>query len=148
MERSTSRRSFLNNLLLSWFGLLVLPVIYIIGKYIYPPILNSSKILNIAVAKIGDLAPNTGKLVKFGQKPVMLVRTSSGQYRAYSAVCTHLGCTITYKPGKENFYCNCHGGTYNLDGKVIAGPPPKPLHPYKVSLRDDQIVLTNIIDFS
>ena len=48
-------------------------------------------------------------------------------YRALSATCTHLGCRVTWNEGKSQYICPCHGGVYDREGKVVAGPPPEPL---------------------
>ena len=63
--------------------------------------------------------------------PDILIRGSDGSLKAFSAVCTHAGCTVGYENG--TIVCPCHGGEYNAEtGEVIAGPPPAPLEPKKV----------------
>lgn len=63
--------------------------------------------------------------------PDILIRDSAGNLKAFSAVCTHAGCTVGYENG--TIICPCHGGEYNPEtGEVIAGPPPAPLEPKKV----------------
>jgi thiosulfate dehydrogenase [quinone] large subunit len=58
--------------------------------------------------------------------PDILIRDSSGNLKAFSAVCTHAGCTVGYQGGV--IYCPCHGGEYSAEtGQVIAGPPPSGL---------------------
>lgn len=58
--------------------------------------------------------------------PDILIRDSSGNLKAFSAVCTHAGCTVGYEGGV--IVCPCHGGEYSAEtGEVIAGPPPAPL---------------------
>ena len=58
--------------------------------------------------------------------PDILIRDSSGDLKAFSAVCTHAGCTVGYEGGV--IVCPCHGGEYSAEtGEVIAGPPPAPL---------------------
>lgn len=52
---------------------------------------------------------------------------------AVAQTCTHNGCTINYSPGSMTFVCPCHGGTYDLNGNVIAGPPPYPVKKYNVT---------------
>jgi Rieske Fe-S protein len=71
----------------------------------------------------------------FGGKPCLVVRTPDGQLRAFNAECTHADCTVEFRPEKEDIFCNCHNGVYDLNGRNISGPPPKPLKAYEVTLR-------------
>ena len=50
-----------------------------------------------------------------------------GEVKAISPRCTHLGCQVSWNAGREQFLCPCHGGVYNSQGEVVAGPPPEPL---------------------
>jgi cytochrome b6-f complex iron-sulfur subunit len=67
---------------------------------------------------------------------IYVVRSPQGFY-ALSAVCTHLGCLTVYKPESGDIACPCHGSEFNRDGKVIAGPAPRPLPWLKMWLGDD-----------
>jgi len=64
---------------------------------------------------------------------ILLVHTNTG-YRAFSAVCTHLGCFVRYEHEKERFLCPCHMGLFDINGQVIGGPPPAPLREYEVKI--------------
>ena len=77
--------------------------------------------------KPDEVKPNTGQIFKFGSRPGILIRTSAGDLRAFSAVCTHLDCTVQYRPDLSEIWCACHNGHYDLNGKNVAGPPPRPL---------------------
>ena len=79
---------------------------------------------------------------RFGSKPGILVRTANGEIRAFSAVCTHLNCTVQYRPDFQHIWCACHNGHYDLQGKNIAGPPPRPLEAYKVDIAGDDLYVT------
>jgi thiosulfate dehydrogenase [quinone] large subunit len=73
-------------------------------------------------------------------RPAWLVRSGSRQYDAFSAVCTHAGCTVNYDPSSRQFVCPCHGGTYSAsDGRVLGGPPPSPLSRIKVALSGTKV---------
>jgi Rieske Fe-S protein len=56
--------------------------------------------------------------------------------RALSATCTHLGCRVRWDAGGKKFKCPCHGGTYSADGKVLGGPPPRPLAVLQARITD------------
>src|SRR3990172_7904594 len=89
-------------------------------------------------ASIFDLPPNTpftavlaerrddGWLETRKQIVVFLDREGDG-YRALSATCTHLGCRVRWDETRSQFLCPCHGGVYDREGRVVAGPPPAPL---------------------
>ncbi|MGH7495340.1 MAG: ubiquinol-cytochrome c reductase iron-sulfur subunit [bacterium] len=72
--------------------------------------------------------------------PVILFRRN-GELIAFSAVCTHLGCTVAFLPEDEVFECPCHGGEYDLDGNVLDGPPPKPLPRLKVRVEGGKVLI-------
>jgi Rieske Fe-S protein len=92
--------------------------------------------------KPDDVKPNTGQIFKFGSRPGILVRTPSGELRAFSAVCTHLNCTVQYRSDLNHVWCACHNGHFDLNGQNIAGPPPRPLDRFVVNTRGNQIVVS------
>lgn len=60
--------------------------------------------------------------------PAVLLRSSDGEYRAYSRRCSHAGCSVDYEPSRKCFTCPCHQGTYDgRVGNVMYGPPRQPL---------------------
>lgn len=73
--------------------------------------------------------------------PSVLVRQSPGEFLAFSAICTHLGCIIQWLPEKTEFLCPCHAGRFSPGGKVLGGPPPKPLDALPLTLSGDQILV-------
>jgi len=60
-------------------------------------------------------------------KGVWVVRQPGDQFTVYSGRCTHLGCAYSWQESQNQFACPCHAGVFGLDGKVLAGPPPRPL---------------------
>ncbi len=74
------------------------------------------------------------KIVRFGTEPVIVLRVGDDDYRAFSATCTHLDCIVDYRKDKRLIWCWCHNGIYDLSGKNIGGPPPRPLTPFEVRL--------------
>lgn len=79
---------------------------------------------------------------EFGGKPCLLVKKPDGTVKAFNAVCTHLECTVSYRPDQEDIFCNCHNGVFSIDGQNVSGPPPKPLLEYTVTLRGEQIIVS------
>lgn len=75
--------------------------------------------------KVGDGHPFTDPATG---NPAWLIRETPTTFTAFSAVCTHAGCTVDYDAAAHQFACPCHGGTYNATtGQVLGGPPPAPL---------------------
>ena len=134
-----SRRRFLDILLgtglLGWLGAILYPV----ARYLVPPPLAEEAVASVIVGKAADFAPDSGRIFRFGRKPGLLVRTPDGDFKAYKATCTHLDCTVQYKQDLGVIWCPCHNGKYDLEGRNIAGPPPRPLDALRVDLRDGEV---------
>lgn len=141
LDHDASRRNFLNWFLGTTAGAFVLSVLYPLSRYLIPPKSEESTARTVTLSiKPGDVKPNSGQIFRFGSQPAILIRTPEGDLRAFSAVCTHLSCIVQYRPDLTQIWCACHNGHYDLNGKNIAGPPPKPLEEYAVNVRGDQIV--------
>lgn len=135
-----SRRSFIDFFLgggvLAMLGSIFFPVL----KYVMPPDIPQAVQNDVVAGKVGELAPNAGKIFRFGNKPGILVRTPEGEYRAFSAVCTHLQCTVQYREDFKHIWCACHNAHFDLTGRNIAGPPPRPLEEYRVEIRGGDVI--------
>ena len=138
----TGRRHFLDYLLGTSVVATMGAIFYPIFKFMSPPPIIEAMQNSVEGGKLAELPVNSGKIFKFGSKPGILVRTESGELKAFSAVCTHLECIVQYRPDTKQIWCACHNGQYNLSGKNIGGPPPRPLEEYKVNTRGDEIVIT------
>lgn len=64
-----------------------------------------------------------------------------GQVIAISATCSHLGCIVTWDEEQKIFKCPCHNGRYDAQGRVISGPPPRPLKRHRTKMEDGKIFL-------
>ena len=131
------RRTFLDSLLGIGFVSTALSVFYPVLRFVIPPANAEPATDSIIAGKISEFKNNSGALVKFGTKPAILVRTSDGNFKAFTAVCTHLECTVQYKPETSQIWCACHNGLYDLAGNVVSGPPPRPLEAFTVNLRGE-----------
>jgi Rieske Fe-S protein len=90
----------------------------------------------------GEIAP--GASVRFAYPtdadPAIAIRMADGTLAAYSAVCTHLSCTVLWNRTAARIDCPCHDGEFDpLDGRVLAGPPPRPLPRIELEERSDGI---------
>ena len=138
------RRYFANTLLSSGLAATAASIFYPILKFVIPPETAESAVMSVAVGRPDDIQPNSGTIYKFGGEPGLLIRTDEGELRAFSARCTHLNCTVQYDPAERSIICACHGGQFDLNGKNIAGPRPKPLAAYSVNIRGDEIVVSRV----
>ncbi len=131
------RRSFLDSLLGIGFVSTAISVLYPVWRYMIPPASAEPATDSVVAGKAADFKPNSGAVRKFGSKPAIVIRTAEGDFRAFSAVCTHLECTVQYKPDTSQIWCACHNGLYDLSGGVVSGPPPRPLEAFAVNLRGE-----------
>jgi cytochrome b6-f complex iron-sulfur subunit len=131
---SDSRRRFLNWLLSTSAGALAVSILYPVVRFISPPQVPEAATHQVEAGGTNDpdLLEKGFKIVRFGAEPVILLRLSDTEYRAFSATCTHLECIVEYRKNLGVIWCNCHNGQFDLTGHNIAGPPPKPLTPFKV----------------
>ena len=137
-----TRRSFISIMLGGGLIVLLGQILYPLIRYIIPPPIAEPTPTSVIAGNSSTLLPNSGKIFRFGSKPGIVLKTPDGQVRAFSAICTHLGCTVQYDSKDEQIWCPCHNGHYNLYGINISGPPPSPLTPYKVILQGDNIIVT------
>jgi nitrite reductase/ring-hydroxylating ferredoxin subunit len=136
------RRTFVDRLLGLWAIGVAASILYPILRYLVPPDIPEAATRSVHAGKASTLLPSFGRVVPFGSAPAIVIRTPTGEYRAFSAVCTHLSCTVQYRPDLQHIWCACHNGHYDLFGRNIAGPPPRPLEPYDVKISDDEIVVS------
>ena len=143
MAEPASRRRFLNWLMGSSAAALAAMMVYPVIRYILPPASAESSASAVTL-DFGpeDVPTNSGRIFKFGSTPGILVKTSSGELRAFSGTCTHLACIVQYRPDFGHIWCACHNGHFDLNGINIQGPPPAPLEPYTVKVLAGKIVVS------
>jgi Rieske Fe-S protein len=136
------RRKFLNTLLgIGGVGG-ILSVFYPVFSFLIPPKSSEPKVNSVKAGMNAEFPINSSKIIKFGRKPVILIKTEDNQLKALSASCTHLDCIVQYKQDTKQIWCACHNGTYDLNGRNLSGPPPKPLEEYDVKVVKDEIIIT------
>lgn len=141
-DTPTPRRGFLNIFLGTGTVATLAAILYPIIRFMVPPKVVESSTSSVVAGKVAELKPNQGKIFKFGTKPGLLIETPNGEYRAFSAICTHLDCTVQYRQDEKLIWCACHNGRYDLTGKNTSGPPPRPLEEFKVNVRGDEIIVS------
>jgi cytochrome b6-f complex iron-sulfur subunit len=135
------KRNFLKYMLSGGLLAFGASVLYPILAYLKPPVQAEVEVKSVDAGKKDSIERDSGKIVKFGSKPVILIRTADDQFKAFSATCTHLDCTVQFKKELGMIWCACHNGKYDLTGRNVSGPPPRPLEPYKVILQGDEILI-------
>lgn len=116
--------------------------LYPVLRYLVPPAVADLGGDEIVAAKLTELKANSAKIFRFGSRPGLLIMNSDGTYRALSATCTHLACTVQYRSDLRQIWCACHNGIYDLNGRNVSGPPPRPLDVFDVHVRGDEIVVS------
>jgi Rieske Fe-S protein len=138
---SGGKRDFLKYVLGGSFVVWLGSVLYPMLAYLKPPHESDVEVSSIKAAKVGEIENRTAKIVRFGNKPVILLRLDSGEFRAFEATCTHLDCTVQYRHDMGIIWCACHNGKYDLMGRNIGGPPPRPLAKYKVVVQGEDVLI-------
>jgi len=112
-------------------------IAYPVSRFLVPPDSGEASTNSVVAGKSAALKPNSAVIVPFGSKPAIVIRTAEGNLKAFNAVCTHLECTVQYKPDTSQIWCACHSGLYDLGGNVVSGPPPRSLESFAVNLRGE-----------
>lgn len=137
-----SRRGFLRFIFGGAISGFLFSIAYPIIKYLKPPLSAEPKPTSVEAGGINDLRPNSGKIFRFGDKPGILINTPEGKLKAFTAVCTHLECTVQYREDLKHIWCACHNGHYDLNGINIQGPPPRPLTQFKVNVKNNKVYVS------
>jgi cytochrome b6-f complex iron-sulfur subunit len=140
-ERHT-RRSFLDLLLsvsaVAWLGSALYPVL----RYLKPLSLpGPSGPVRLTRAEVAKVEVDKFAIIPVGRERLLVFEDPKGELRALDAKCTHEGCTVRYVARDALIWCACHNGRFDLEGRVLAGPPPRPLARHTV-LRDSEGAIT------
>jgi len=107
------------------------------AQYLYPVIL-PERLVEVSAGKIADIPAGGVRVINLPEGPVLL-ESAGTEIRAFSAICTHLGCVVQYRADSKEFVCPCHGGKYDFNGKVTFGPPQRPLDVIEVKVKADEV---------
>lgn len=101
----------------------------------------------LAIAEIDELEVGQTKIFEYpeGSSPRLLARLGEEHFVAYDQQCTHLLCPVLPELEDGKFRCPCHNGWFDAEtGRVLAGPPPRPLPRVELQIRDGVIYATGI----
>ncbi len=140
-----SRRSFLNISILISSAVILGGIIYPVIKFLLPTAANRDmgkrEIFSIS---INEIPVGSAKLVRYKNKPSIIIRLKEQEVYALSAVCTHLGCIVKWQDETKELLCPCHAARFDLYGNILGGPAPKPLPAYKAVIEEDRILIKEV----
>jgi Rieske Fe-S protein len=149
---SQDRRKFLGGaigLINAAIGIAIFgPVLGFVGG----PIFQKRKKIWVEVIEEAELEMGAAQEVTYsmqvqdGYRKIMrrysiFMKRSAGGVTAFDPACPHLGCRVKYQGDKERYFCPCHGGVFDEEGNVVAGPPPEPLKQYATKVEDGMIYI-------
>ena len=150
-----SRRAFLHRLSLILSGLIGLVLSVPILAYLLTPLIRRAPGVWLDVGRLDQF--RIGETVQVAiddpsplpwagqttRTSIWLRRDGQTAFTAFAVNCTHLACPVNWQAQAQIFLCPCHGGVFYADGRVAAGPPPRPLPRYDVRIQDGSVqVLT------
>ena len=137
-----TRRGFLDWFLgASALGCLA-SVFYPVIRYLKPlPRSGAVGPTRLTPVELAKLEKDNSVIVPVSGKRVLVLRNAAQEIMALDAKCTHEGCTVQYLPGEAAIWCACHNARFDLDGRVLAGPPPRPLPKYAIERPEDGGIL-------
>ncbi len=136
MTEKRTRRNFLEVSLGVLGTIFAGGIIYPVLSYLVPP--SKKKGGDIVKIPKAELPPGGMKRFHVRGGPAVVINGSAG-YSAFSLVCSHLGCLVKWEGDKNEFVCPCHGAKFDVEGKVVSGPPPKPLEKLNLEEKEDEV---------
>jgi len=151
-EPTLERRGFLVWVFWTAMALIASSVVTPLVAFFSGPLVQWRSPVRVRIGRVDDLPLDRPQRVEFvvrrrdgwvtesGRRAAWIVRRQSG-VTAFDPRCTHLGCAYRWRDATGQFVCPCHNGLYDLDGRVVGGPPPRPLDTYTVMVEDGILYL-------
>ncbi len=136
-----TRRTFLNTLFGGWLFALSAGSLYTLLRFAFPTLGKEPDFVVLKTADFLSMPANSVRPFAWGGKVGLLFKRASGAITALKGVCTHMECNITYRPEEKKFYCACHKGWFDENGKNIEGPPPKPLEFFDIITSGGKLII-------
>lgn len=109
------------------------------------PVLPLDQLAVGEVKEVSFTVPIKDGYASVERKYTLYLRRASEEVIAIDPACTHLGCRVNFQTEKHRFMCPCHGGVFDDEGKVVSGPPPKPLERHRVKIEKGQILVQKMV---
>jgi Rieske Fe-S protein len=134
------RRSFLKVILAFLGSITVFSFVFSILKFLTALPTRAADAQKLLVRK-GEIPSGEAKNIIFQNAPAVLINRPDKGFIVFSRTCTHLGCLVEFSKSRQKLICPCHAGTFDLDGSVESGPPPKSLTAIPLKIDGDTIIL-------
>jgi menaquinol-cytochrome c reductase iron-sulfur subunit len=146
--QSSSRRKFFKYLVNSLGAAIAAILAVPLGGLYILPALRKPKVVWKKCGAVEDFPVGEIKLVPlqplqrrqwpedWGTEAAFVHRKSEDVFVVYNLHCTHVGCPVNWSPPAKRFFSPCHGGVFDADGRVLSGPPPRPLDRYEIKIEN------------
>lgn len=141
-----SRRGFFRNLVNGIGAVIATALAVPLAGFFVLPALKRSRAVWKEVGPVDDFISGEIKLVPlkplerrewpedWGKEAAWVYRKGERDFVVYDLHCTHVGCPVNWSRQAKRFFSPCHGGVFDSDGRVLAGPPPRPLDRYEIKI--------------
>jgi cytochrome b6-f complex iron-sulfur subunit len=134
------RRRFLKVILAFLGSITVFSFVFSILKFLTALPTRAADAQKLIVRK-SEIPSGEAKNIVYQDAPAVLINRPDKGFIALTRTCTHLGCLVEFSKSRQKLICPCHAGTYDLDGNVESGPPPKPLTVIPLKIEGDNIII-------
>ena len=149
----TSRRKFLTSVTILLGGMITSVLGWNVGRYFISPIWEQRKDDFIPMCSFESLTKGKPLSIEYihrerdgweiheGRNSLWLIREENNKVTAFNKSCTHLGCPYSWDENENIFKCPCHTATFAKDGKVLSGPPERPLDRFPVKIENGMVMV-------
>jgi menaquinol-cytochrome c reductase iron-sulfur subunit len=152
-----TRRKFLSYVVDAAAGVVAAVIAVPIIGYFLSPTWKKSQSPTIPITRTDQVQVGVPNFIRFEERVpdawvvttesegVWVVTKDGKNFTLFDPHCTHLRCPYYWDAQNQVFACPCHGGKFDIDGKVIAGPPPRPLDRWQFTIQNGEIVTSGQI---
>lgn len=136
-----TRRTFLNTLFGGWLLTFLGGTVFALLKFAFPTLGKEPDFVVLNRKDFLDLPRNSIKRFPWGGTVGFYYTKADGTIMALKGVCTHMECNVDYRPAERRFYCPCHQGWFDENGRNVSGPPPKPLEQLVIMEEGEKLII-------